>query len=87
LESLISKAQQSGQAKAEAQQGADLLKRIADGILDNWTAYTTGGEVFPADGFDVMAPEQAANMGRHQSLRWAVADAVVRLQQAMEAKP
>jgi hypothetical protein len=83
LESLIVAARRSGRAQAEAQGDANLLKRIADSITDNWTAYTEGGEVFPADGFDVMDPQKAAGIGRYQSLRRAVADAVVRLQQTL----
>ena len=80
LEGLIASARQAGKAKAETQRAADLLDRIADSILDNWTAYTSGGETFPADGFDVMDPEKAAGMGRYQSLRRAVAEAILDLQ-------
>lgn len=84
LETLIAQARKAAKAATEAQQAADLLKRISESILDNWTAYTSGGETFPADGFDVMDPEKAARMGRYQSLRKAIADEAVRLQEAME---
>lgn len=82
LESLIAQARKSGKAKAEADAGAALLKKIGDSILDNWTAYTSGGEVFPADGFDVLEADRAAGMGRYQSLRRAVADAIVAIEKA-----
>lgn len=81
LESLIASAQPDGKASAETQRATDLLDKIADSILDNWTAYTSGGEVFPADGFNVMEAAQAAGMGRYQSLRRAVAEAILQLQQ------
>jgi hypothetical protein len=64
--------------KAEA-----LLKKIADGIADDWTAYTHGGERFPADGMAVMSPERAANMGELNAVRRAVADHIVMLQEAL----
>jgi hypothetical protein len=83
LERLIAEARQAHKANAEMEEAAELLKRIGDGIIDNWTAYTAGGETFPADGFEVMDPEKAAGMGRFQSLRRAIADAVIRVQQAM----
>jgi hypothetical protein len=83
LERLIADAREARKAKAEVERAADLLKRIADGIIDNWTAYTAGGETFPADGFDVMDQEKAAGMGRFQSLRRAIADAIIRLQQGV----
>jgi hypothetical protein len=82
LEALVAEAKQAGRASAEAGRAAALLKRIGDGIIDNWTAYTSGGEVFPADGFDVLTADQAAGMGHYQSLRRALADAIVALQKA-----
>ena len=50
--------------------------------MDNWTAYTSGGERFPSDGFDVTDPEKAAGMGSFDVLRRAVADRIVALQAA-----
>ena len=83
LERLLAAARQSGRAQAEAQRADDLLRKIAADIVDNWTAYTDGGQTFPSDGFDVMSPEQSADVGHYQALRRAVADAIVQLQEAM----
>jgi len=83
LERLLAKARRSGRAAAAARRAEGLLARIADGIQDNWTAYAEGGETFPGDGFDVMAPSQAAGLSRYQALRRAVADAIVDLQKAL----
>ncbi len=84
LERLIADARKTRKANAEVERAVNLLKRIADGIIDNWTAYAGGGETFPADGFDVMDPEKAARMGRFQSLRRAIADSIIRLQQPLQ---
>lgn len=83
LEGLIADARRARKPGAEAERAADLLTRIADGIIDNWTAYTAGGETFPADGFDVMDTEKAGGMGRFQSLRRAIADAIIGLQKGL----
>ncbi len=80
LERLAAEARRSGKAPAAAQKAEDLLKKIAADIVDNWTAYTDGGQTFPSDGFDVMPPEKAAGMGHYQSLRRAVAEEIVQLQ-------
>jgi hypothetical protein len=77
LEKVIAQAKAAGKAGPQVAAGEALLKKIADGIVDNWTAYTSGGEVFPADGFDVLDPQKAAGMGHYQSLRRAVAEAVM----------
>jgi hypothetical protein len=83
LERLLAAARQSGHPPAALQPAADLLDKIAGEILDNWTAYTDGGQTFPSDGFDVMSPEKSAGMSRCQTLRRAVADAIVPLQRAV----
>ncbi len=83
LEKLIARAKSLGRAAAEREQAEALLKKIADGIADDWTAYTRGGERFPADGMAVMSPEKAANMTELDAVRRAVADQIVLLQQAL----
>ena len=83
LEALVKRAGQQGKVSAQAIEAAVLLRKIAGGILDNWTAYRRGGATFPADGFDVMSPEKAAGMPRLDTIRRAVADRIVALQKAL----
>jgi hypothetical protein len=83
LEKLIARANSLGKASAERKKAETLLKKIADGIADDWTAYTHGGERFPADGMTVISPERAANMGELNAIRRAVADHIVMLQEAL----
>jgi len=84
LEALVKQAKDAGKAAAERRKAEALLERIADGIQDDWSAYTQGGARFPADGFEVMNPEKAAGMGRLDTIRRAVADQVVALQDALK---
>jgi Glycoside hydrolase 123, N-terminal domain len=84
LEKLIARAKSLGKATAERRSAEALLERIADGIADDWTAYTQGGERFPADGMAVMSPEKTANMSELNALRRALADQIMRLQEALK---
>ena len=83
LESLIARAKAAGKAAAETKAAEALLKKIADSIIDDWTAYTQGGEVFPADGFDVLDPARTAAMGRFTGLRRALAEQIITIQRAL----
>jgi len=76
LEHRLAAARPARPANAAVARAEALLKRIADGIVDNWTAYTDGGESFPGDGFDVMAPGPSARVTDYQSVRRAVAEAI-----------
>ena len=82
LEQLIAESKKQGRAEAARNEAEELLKKIADSIVDNWTAYTSGAERFPSDGFDFVDPEKAAGMGRFDTLRRAVADRILALQAA-----
>jgi len=84
LEELIARAKGSPKAAPQRRSAETLLKRIADGIADDWSAYRAGGERFPADGFGVMSPEKAAGMGRLDTVRRAVADQILALSSAMK---
>jgi hypothetical protein len=84
LEKVIAQAKAAGKAAQQVAAGEALLKKIADGIVDNWTAYTSGGEIFPADGFDVLDPQKAAGMGHYQSLRRALAEAILAVEAGMK---
>jgi len=83
LERLVAEAKKAGRAAAEVAKAEDLLKSLADAIKDDWTMYTSGGERFPADGFDVLSPDRSAAMPRLDSLRRAVADRIVAVQEAV----
>ncbi len=83
LEKAIARAKTAGKAAAEVKAGEALLRRIADSIVDDWTAYTQGGEVFSADGFDMIDPARPAAMGHFNSVRRAVADQIIATQKAM----
>jgi hypothetical protein len=84
LERLIARANSLGKAAGERQKAEALLNKIADGIADDWTAYTHGGERFPADGMAVMSPEKAVNMSELDAIRRAVADQIVLLQEVLK---
>ena len=83
LEKRIAEAKKAGKAEAQVQAAEALLKQIADAIIDNWTAYTEGGETFPADGFDAIDPAKAAQLGDFNSLRRTVADRIIAIDKAM----
>ncbi len=83
LEKRIAQAKKARKAAAQVRAAEALLKQIADSIIDNWTAYTQGGETFPADGFDAIDPAKAAQLGPFNTLRRAIADHVIAIQKAM----
>jgi len=83
LEKLVARANSLGKAAAEREEAEALLKKIADGIADDWTGYTHGGERFPADGMAVMSPEKAADMGDLNAIRRAIAEQILSLQEAL----
>jgi len=66
----------------EVAAAAALLQKVAGAILDDWTAYTEGGEEFPADGFDAVDPDRIARMGSLNAIRRAVADAILAIEKA-----
>jgi hypothetical protein len=80
LEKAAARAKAAGKAAPQVQAAEALLKRIADAILDNWTAYTQGGEQFPADGFDVLDPAKTAAFGPFNSVRRAVAESIMAIE-------
>lgn len=82
LEQLIAESRKQGRAEAARNEAEELLTKIAESIVDNWTAYNSGAERFPSDGFDVMDPEKAAGLARFDALRRAVADRILALQAA-----
>ena len=84
LEKLIDQAKKANKASDQRAGAEDLLKTIADGIADDWTAYQRGGARFPPDGFAVMDPDKAAGMGGCDTVRRAVADRIVTLQGALK---
>jgi hypothetical protein len=84
LEKLIARANSLGKAAAERQEAEALLKKIADGIAGDWTAYTQGGERFPADGMAITSPEKTANMSELNAVRRALAEQIVKLQDALK---
>jgi len=83
LESTVARARAAGKAAPQVQAAEALLKRIADSIIDDWTAYAQGGERFPADGLDAMDPARAADIGRFNSVRRALAEAIIAVEKAM----
>jgi hypothetical protein len=84
LEKLIDRANSLDKVTAERQSAEALLKKIADGIADDWTAYTHGGERFDADGMAIMSPEKTANMSELNAVRRALAEQIVNLQEALK---
>jgi hypothetical protein len=80
LQRLVAESGGRPAAAAERRQAEALLAKIAEGIADDWTAYTRGGRRFPADGFDVLDPEKAAAMGDLNAVRRTLADQIIALQ-------
>lgn len=83
LEELIARAKELGKASIERQKAEALLEKIADSIADDWTAYTSGGERFQADGFTVMSTEKTTGMGELNAIRRTIAEQIVVLQEAL----
>lgn len=79
LERRLEATRRTGRAADAVARAEALLQKIADSIVDNWTAYTEGGETFPSDGFDVLAPDKAAGLSHFQTLRRALAEAILAL--------
>jgi len=65
------KARKAGEAAPEVAAAEALLKKLADSIVDDWTAYTQGGEVFSVDGFDTLDAARTAELGNFNSVRRA----------------
>lgn len=84
LEKLIAQARSRGRARSEAKAAADFLKTLEDSIIPNWTAYSQGGMKWPADGMEELDSDKAAEIGSLNTLRRAVADHIVRLQDALK---
>jgi hypothetical protein len=84
LEQLIALAGKSGKADAERARAEALLKRIADSIRDDWTAYRGGGAEFPPAGLALISPDRAAGLNPFDAVRRALADRILALQDAMK---
>ncbi len=75
-------------ARPEVRSAQALVRRIADGIADDWTVYEgKGGRRFPDDGFASLDPEKVATFGRLNALRLEVAQAILAVQRAAVGKP
>ncbi|HPD14717.1 MAG TPA: DUF6067 family protein [Planctomycetota bacterium] len=83
LESLVAEAKRAGKGQAECARAEAVLGKIAESIRTDWSAYTSGGAKFPADGFDLLDPEKMADLGGLDALRRLLADEIVALQAAM----
>ncbi|MBN1506609.1 MAG: hypothetical protein JW955_07175 [Sedimentisphaerales bacterium] len=84
LESLLAKADPS---RPEVKNARDLLKTIADGIVDDWTRYEgKAGLRFPEDGFARLDPEKVSAFGWLNALRLELANAIVALQAATDGR-
>jgi len=83
LESLIAEANRRGKAQQQAASAAAFLKKLEDSIIPNWTAYTSGGMKWPADGMEALDPQKAASLGSLNALRRTAADHIIALQQTL----
>ena len=79
LEQLVAEAKKSGRAKAELRAAEQLIERIGDSIIDNWTAYSEGGEVFPPKDLKLVPAEEAGALGQYNAVRRAIAEAILSL--------
>jgi len=83
LESLIAEANRCGKAQQQAASAAAFLKNLEDSIIPNWTAYTSGGMKWPADGMEALDSKKAASLGSLNALRRTAADHIIALQRAL----
>ncbi len=82
LEGLMAKARKAGRAAAEAARAEQLLRKIADAIRDDWTAYRSGGAVFPPE--ELLGQLAAGGaMNPNDAVRRAVADQIAALLKAL----
>jgi hypothetical protein len=79
LDSLVAHADP---ALPQAKAARDLLKEIDEGIAADWNLYEgQGGRRFPDDGFANLDPDKIRSLGRLNSIRRQVANAIVALQE------
>ncbi len=68
----------------EATQARHLLNSLDQAIIGDWSVYEgKGSQRFPDDGFARLDPEKVGMLGRLNSVRWELANAIVELQTAM----
>ena len=84
LEKSIALARTTGKARPEADAAAGFLKRLEDSIIPNWTAYSQGGMKWPIDGMEEVDLEKAATLGSLNTLRRAVADHIIAVENALK---
>ena len=83
LEELIRQAQATGQAQAQRIAAEQLLQKIHDSIIPNWTAYTQGGMKWPTPSMRWVDPALVTRYGRYNAIRRMIADRILALQQAL----
>ena len=84
LEKLIRQAEKTGKGRAPAAEAKAFLKKLEDSIIPNWSAYQRGGEKWPQDGAHPVDNEKAGTIGSFNTLRRAIADRIIKVQDAMK---
>ena len=85
LEKLVTHASKTGRGRPEADAAATFLKSLDEyeSIIPNWTVYSQGGMKWAADGMEKVGPEKAATIGSLNTLRRALGDHIIALQNAL----
>ena len=83
VEKLVAEAKKRGRARDEVAAAQEYLAGLEKSIIANYTAYSRGGMTWPVDGQREVDPDRAAAIGSFNAIRRALADHIVRLQDAL----
>jgi hypothetical protein len=85
LEERIAAARATGTGIREAETAAELLERLEESVVPDWTAYAERDTSFPADGFELVDPARAASLGSFNALRRTLAEHIMTLDRVLRA--
>ena len=84
LEALIRQARLTGRAQAQRIAAEQLLQKIHNSIIPNWTAYTQGGMKWPASSMRWIDHSLVTRYGLYQAVRRMLVNPILALQQALQ---
>lgn len=83
LEERVATARATGTGIREADAAAELLQRLEEAVIPDWTAYAERDASFPADGFELVDPGRAASLGSFNALRRTLAEHIMALDRVL----